>query len=366
MNNGKVRVALVGVGNCASALVQGVEFYKDAHEDDFVPGLMHVNLGGYHVRDIEFVAAFDVAASKVGLDVGEAICARPNNTIQFASVPPLGITVQRGSTLDGLGKYLKEAIAESSEEPVDVVQVLRESQADVLVSYLPVGSEEATQFYAQAALDAGCGFVNCVPVFIASKESWQKKFEERGLPVIGDDIKSQLGATITHRVLTNLFRDRGVRLDHTYQLNFGGNTDFMNMLERERLESKKISKTNAVTSQLDYDISDDDAHVGPSDYVPWLQDRKFCYIRMEGTTFGNVPLSCELKLEVWDSPNSAGVVIDAVRCAKIAMDRGIGGALISPSSYFMKTPPQQFTIAWRTTKPKPYQRRRNTLTSTRL
>ena len=345
MNNQKIRVAIIGVGNCASALVQGVEFYKNADENEFVPGLMHVQLGGYHVRDLEFVAAFDVNALKVGMCLSEAIWAAPNNTYKFSDVPCNGVTVKRGPTLDGLGKYLSQSIAQSSETPADVVAVLREARAEVLISYLPVGSEEATQFYAQCALDAGCAFINCVPSFIASKPEWSAKFAAKGLPIIGDDIKSQVGATITHRVLTNLFRERGVRLDHTYQLNFGGNSDFQNMLERERLESKKISKTNAVTSQLDYEISNDNAHVGPSDYVPWLQDRKFCYIRMEGTTFGNVPLSCELKLEVWDSPNSAGVVIDAVRCAKLALDRGIGGALIAPSSYFMKTPPTQFTDA---------------------
>ena len=345
MNDHKIRVAIIGVGNCASALVQGVEFYKDANEDEFVPGLMHVALGGYHVRDIEFVAAFDVNAAKVGQCLSEAIFAAPNNTYKFSDVPCNGVVVKRGPTLDGLGKYLQQTVPQSSEESVDVAAVLREARAEVVISYLPVGSEAATQFYAEQVLAAGCAFINCVPSFIASKAEWSRKFEEKNLPIIGDDIKSQVGATITHRVLTNLFRERGVRLDHTYQLNFGGNTDFQNMLERERLESKKISKTNAVTSQLDYEISNDDAHVGPSDYVPWLQDRKFCYIRMEGTTFGNVPLSCELKLEVWDSPNSAGVVIDAVRCAKLALDRGIGGALIGPSSYFMKTPPQQFTDA---------------------
>ncbi len=343
MRDKKIRVAIIGVGNCASALVQGVEFYKDADERDFVPGLMHVNLGGYHIRDIEFSAAFDVNVNKVGQCLSEAIFAEPNNTYKFSTVPCNGVVVQRGKTLDGLGKYLGQVINEAPGEAVDVAEVLRETRTDVVISYLPVGSEEATHWYVEQALQAGCGFINCVPVFIASQEAWSRRFEERGLPIIGDDIKSQVGATITHRVLTNLFRERGVRLDHTYQLNFGGNTDFMNMLERERLESKKISKTNAVTSQLDYEISDDDAHVGPSDYVPWLKDRKFCYIRMEGTTFGNVPLSCELKLEVWDSPNSAGVVIDAVRCIKLALDRGIGGALDSPSSYLMKTPPQQFT-----------------------
>jgi myo-inositol-1-phosphate synthase len=345
LSKSKIRVAIIGVGNCASSLVQGVQFYRDAAEDDFVPGLMHVNLGGYHVRDIEFSAAFDVNATKVGKDLGEAIYAKPNNTIKFAEVPNLGVPVQRGRTLDGLGKYLQEVITESPEAPVDVAQVLRDTGTDVVVSYLPVGSEMATEWYVEQILEAGCGMVNCIPVFIASTDCWNERFERRGLPVIGDDIKSQVGATITHRVLTNLFRERGVRLDRTYQLNFGGNTDFRGMLERERLESKKISKTNAVISQLDYALDPDDAHVGPSDYVPWLEDRKFCYIRMEGTTFGNVPLNCELKLEVWDSPNSAGVVIDAVRCLKLALDRGISGSLISPSSYLMKSPPVQFTDA---------------------
>lgn len=339
----KIRVAIIGVGNCASALVQGVEFYKNADVNDFVPGLMHVELGGYHVGDVEFSAAFDVNAAKVGRRLSDAIFAPPNNTFKFSAVPCSSVVVQRGPTLDGLGKYVGQVVAEAPGEAVDVAAVLHETRTEVVISYLPVGSEEATRWYAEQALEAGCGFVNCVPSFIASRPDWQRRFEERGLPIIGDDIKSQVGATITHRVLTNLFRERGVRLDHTYQLNFGGNTDFMNMLERERLESKKISKTNAVTSQLDYPISNDDAHVGPSDYVPWLQDRKFCYIRMEGTTFGNVPLSCELKLEVWDSPNSAGVVIDAVRCIKLALDRGVGGPLVGPSSYLMKTPPQQFT-----------------------
>ncbi len=345
MTNTKIRVAIVGVGNCASALVQGVEFYRNASEDEFVPGLMHVSLGGYHVRDVEFVAAFDVADTKVGRCLSDAIFAAPNNTYKFSDVPCSGVNVQRGPTHDGLGKYLRQILTEAPEEPVDVVAALRAARAEVLVSYLPVGSEEATRFYAEAALEAGCAFINCVPSFIASRPEWAARFEEKGLPIIGDDIKSQVGATITHRLLTNLFRERGVRLDHTYQLNFGGNTDFMNMLERERLESKKISKTNAVTSQLDYDLSNDDAHVGPSDYVPWLKDRKFCHIRMEGTTFGNVPLLVEVKLEVWDSPNSAGVVIDAIRCARLALDRGVGGALLSPSSYFMKTPPEQYTDA---------------------
>ncbi|MFN3651049.1 MAG: inositol-3-phosphate synthase [Armatimonadota bacterium] len=342
---GKIRVAIIGVGNCASSLVQGVHFYREARENDFVPGLMHVSLGGYHVRDIEFVAAFDVSAAKVGKDLGEAIYAAPNNTYRFAEVPRLNVPVHRGPTLDGVGKYLRDVIVESPEQPADVVRVLKEARADVVISYLPVGSEQATLWYVEQVLEAGCGFVNCVPVFVASQPYWRRHFEERRLPIVGDDIKSQVGATITHRVLTHLFRERGVRLDHTYQLNFGGNTDFQNMLERERLESKKISKTNAVTSQLDYPISSADAHVGPSDYVPWLTDRKFCYIRMEGTTFGNVPLNCELKLEVWDSPNSAGVVIDALRCCKLALDRGIGGALDGPSSYFMKSPPQQFSDA---------------------
>ena len=345
MTNSKIRVALVGVGNCASALVQGVEFYKDAAEDEFVPGLMHVALGGYHVRDVEFVAAFDVNETKVGKCLSEAVFAEPNNTYKFSAVPCNGVNVQRGPTFDGVGKYTCHVVPESSAEPVDVVAALKASGAEIVVSYLPVGSEEATKHYAEAALEAGCGFVNCVPVFIASRPEWSDRFAAKGLPIVGDDIKSQVGATITHRVLTNLFRERGVRLDHTYQLNFGGNTDFMNMLERERLESKKISKTNAVTSQLDYELSNDDAHVGPSDYVPFLKDRKFCHIRMEGTTFGNVPLLCEVKLEVWDSPNSAGVVIDAIRCCKLALDRGIGGALTGPSSYFMKTPPAQFTDA---------------------
>jgi myo-inositol-1-phosphate synthase len=343
MPRSKIRVAIVGVGNCASSLVQGVHFYRDAPDDQAVPGLMHVRLGGYHVRDIEFSAAFDVNDAKVGRDLGEAIYAEPNNTYRFADVPRLGVTVRRGPTHDGLGKYLTGVVRESPQRPADVARVLRETNTDVVISYLPVGSEVATRWYAEQVLEAGCGFINCIPAFIASTPEWRKRFEDRGVPIIGDDIKSQVGATITHRMLTHLFRQRGVRLDRTYQLNVGGNTDFMNMLERERLESKKISKRNAVTSQLDYPISDDNAHIGPSDYVPWLQDRKFCFIRMEGTTFGNVPLLAELKLEVWDSPNSAGVVIDAVRCAKLALDRGIGGALIGPASYFMKSPPQQFS-----------------------
>jgi myo-inositol-1-phosphate synthase len=345
MRNRKIRVAIVGVGNCASALVQGVEFYRSADPESFVPGLMHVDLGGYHVSDIEFVAAFDVSEAKVGQCLSEAIFAEPNNTYRFSEVPCNGVVVQRGPTFDGLGKYVRQMIVESPEPPVDVALALRKARADVLISYLPVGSEQAGCWYAEQALLAGCALINCMPVFIASRPEWSARFEEKGLPIIGDDIKSQVGATITHRMLANLFRERGVRLDHTYQLNFGGNTDFLNMLERERLESKKISKTNAVTSQLDYEMPANDVHVGPSDYVPWLDDRKFCHIRMEGTTFGNVPLLCEVKLEVWDSPNSAGVVIDAVRCAKLALDRGIGGALLSPASYFMKTPPQQYTDA---------------------
>jgi myo-inositol-1-phosphate synthase len=339
----KIRVALIGVGNCASSLVRGVEFYKEAPEDQPVPGLMHVKLGGYHVRDIEFTAAFDINQTKVGKDLAEAIFAEPNNTIQFARVPPLGVKVHRGMTHDGLGKYLSQGITKAPGPTDDIVGILKATRTDVVVSYLPVGSEMATKWYVEQVLEAGCGFVNCIPVFIASQPYWRKRFEDRGLPIIGDDVKSQVGATITHRVLANLFRERGVRLDRTYQLNFGGNTDFMNMLERERLESKKISKTNAVTSQLDQPLSSDNAHVGPSDYVPWLHDRKWCYIRLEGTTFGNVPLNCEVKLEVWDSPNSAGVVIDAVRCIKLAQDRGLAGALVGPSSYFMKTPPRQFT-----------------------
>ena len=339
----KVRVAIIGVGNCASSLVQGVEFYKNAPEDEFVPGLMHVKLGEYHVRDIEFSAAFDIDVNKVGKDLGEAIFIAPNNTYQFTDVPALGVRVGRGMTHDSVGKYLSGVIHKSPGATDDIVGILRATRTDVVVSYLPVGSEMATKWYVEQVLEAGCALVNCIPVFIASQPYWRKRFKERGLPIIGDDIKSQLGATIAHRVLTHLFKDRGVRLDRTYQLNFGGNTDFLNMLERERLESKKISKTNSVLSQIDYALSGENAHVGPSDYVPWLKDRKWCYIRMEGTTFGDVPLNCEMKLEVWDSPNSAGVVIDAVRCAKLALDRGIGGALVGPSSYLMKTPPQQFS-----------------------
>jgi myo-inositol-1-phosphate synthase len=345
MNSRTVRVAIAGVGNCASSLVQGVSFYARAGSDQPVPGLMHVDLGGYHVGAIEFAAAFDVAASKVGMDLAAAVFAEPNNTFRFASPASQGTRVHRGPTFDGLGRYLAEVIEESPTEPVDVAEVLRDTRTDVLVSYLPAGSERATAYYAEQALRAGCAFINCVPVFIASRRRWRERFSTAGLPLLGDDIKSQVGATITHRVLANLFRERGVRLDRTYQLNFGGNTDFLNMLERERMKSKRISKTRAVTSQLGHRMASGDIHVGPSDYVPWLGDRKFCHIRMEGTTFGGVPLSCELKLEVWDSPNSAGVVIDAIRCAKVAMDRGLGGALIGPSSYFMKSPPRQFTDA---------------------
>jgi myo-inositol-1-phosphate synthase len=339
----KVRVAIIGVGNCASSLVQGARFYREAKDDEFVPGLMHVNLGGYHPRDIEFTAAFDINANKVGRDLAEAIFAEPNNTVRFAEVPPLGVTVSRGMTHDGLGKYLKDVVPKAPGSTADIVGILKDTKTDVVVSYLPVGSEMATKWYVEQVLEAGCAFVNCIPVFIASAPYWQQRFAQRGVPIIGDDIKSQVGATIVHRILTDLFAKRGVRLDRTYQLNFGGNTDFLNMLERERLESKKISKTQSVTSQLGHPMQDKDVHVGPSDYVPWLTDRKWCYIRMEGTTFGDVPLNCEVKLEVWDSPNSAGVVIDAIRCAKIALDRGIGGALAGPSSYFMKSPPAQVT-----------------------
>ena len=339
----KVRVAIIGVGNCASSLVQGVEFYKNAPADEFVPGLMHVKLGDYHVRDVEFSAAFDIDINKVGKDLAEAIFTAPNNTYKFAEVAPLGVPVRRGMTHDSVGKYLADLIRKSPGATDDIAGILRATRTDVVVSYLPVGSEMATKWYVEQVLEAGCALVNCIPVFIASQPYWRKRFKERGLPIIGDDVKSQLGATIAHRVMAHLFKDRGVRLDRTYQLNFGGNTDFLNMLERERLESKKISKTNSVLSQIDYSLTPANAHVGPSDYVPWLEDRKWCYIRMEGTTFGNVPLNCEMKLEVWDSPNSAGVVIDAVRCAKLALDRGIAGALVGPSSYLMKTPPQQFS-----------------------
>jgi len=346
---GPINVAIIGVGNCASSLVQGVHYYQDANPKDSIPGLMHVDLGGYHIRDINFVAAFDIDANKVGKDLADAIFTAPNNTHKFAEVPPLGIRVERGMTHDGLGKYLSQTITKAPGATADIVRILKETQTDVVINYLPVGSEEATRWYADQVLAAGCGFINCIPVFIAKDKAyggyWSKRFEEANLPIIGDDIKSQVGATIVHRVLTRLFRDRGVQLERTYQLNFGGNTDFFNMLERERLESKKISKTQSVTSQLDYELPDDDVHVGPSDYVPWLTDRKWCYIRMEGRTFGDVPLNVELKLEVWDSPNSAGVVIDAVRCTKLALDRGIGGVLTAPSAYFMKSPPFQYTDA---------------------
>jgi len=338
----KVRVAIIGVGNCASSLVQGVQFYKNAAEDDKIPGLMHVSLGGYHVRDIEFTAAFDVVDTKVGKDLSEAIFSYPNNTYKFADVPNLNVPVARGMTHDGLGKYLSQIVKKAPGPTSDIIGILKDTKTDVAVNFLPVGSEMATKWYVEQVLEAGCAFVNGIPVFIASSDYWAKRFREHNLPIIGDDIKSQVGATILHRVLTSLFVDRGVRVDRTYQLNFGGNTDFLNMLERERLESKKISKTNAVTSMLPYPLPDDNVHVGPSDYVPWLSDRKWCYVRMEGTTFGEVPLNLEAKLEVWDSPNSAGVMIDAVRCAKLGLDRGIAGPLIAPSSYFMKTPPKQF------------------------
>jgi myo-inositol-1-phosphate synthase len=341
-DNQKVRVAIIGVGNCASSLVQGVYFYQQAEQGQSVPGLMHVELGGYHVRDIQFSAAFDVVDTKVGKDLSEAIFSYPNNTYKFQEVPHLDIPVDRGMTHDGLGKYLSQILKKSPGPTADIVGILKETETDVVINFLPVGSEMATKWYVEQVLDAGCAFVNAIPVFIASQDYWAKRFRERKLPLIGDDIKSQVGATILHRVLTSLFVDRGVRLDHTYQLNFGGNTDFLNMLERERLESKKISKTGAVTSMLPYALPSDDVHVGPSDHVPWLTDRKWCYIRMEGTTFGEVPLNLEAKLEVWDSPNSAGVMIDAVRCAKIGLDRGLSGPLIAPSSYFMKTPPKQF------------------------
>ena len=337
-----VRVAIVGVGNCAASFVQGVEYYRDASPGGSVPGLMHVQFGDYHVRDIEFVAAFDVDAKKVGFDLADAILASENNTIKICDVPPTGISVRRGPTLDGLGKYYQETVEESAEAPTDVVRVLKDTGADVLVSYLPVGSEDADRYYARCALDAGVAFVNALPVFIASDPQWARKFADAGVPIIGDDIKSQVGATITHRVLARLFEDRGVVLDRTMQLNVGGNMDFMNMLERERLESKKISKTQSVTSQVDHDIGKRNVHIGPSDYVPWLDDRKWAYVRLEGRAFGDVPLNLEYKLEVWDSPNSAGIIIDAVRAAKIAKDRGIGGPVLSASSYFMKSPPEQY------------------------
>ena len=340
---GDIRVAIVGVGNCANSLVQGVTYYKDAAIDQEIPGLMHAVIGNYHINNVKFVAAFDVDAKKVGLDLADAIWASENNTIKFSDVAKTGVTVARGVTLDGLGKYYKETIAESTSAAVDVVATLKEEAVDVLICYLPVGSEEAAKFYAQCAIDAGCAFVNALPVFIASDPVWAKKFEDAGLPIVGDDIKSQVGATITHRIMAKLFQDRGVHLDRTYQLNVGGNMDFKNMLERDRLESKKISKTNSVTSQLDHDMGAKNVHIGPSDYIPWLDDRKWAYVRLEGRAFGDVPLNLEYKLEVWDSPNSAGVIIDALRCAKLGLDRKIGGALLAPSSYFMKTPPIQYT-----------------------
>jgi myo-inositol-1-phosphate synthase len=340
---GKINVAIIGVGNCASSLVQGVHYYRNAKENEFVPGLMHVNLGGYHISDIQFVAAIDIDKNKVGKDLAEAIYTLPNNTFKFCDVPASGVKVARGMVHDGLGKYLSQVIQKAPGQTADIVKILKESKTDVVLNYLPVGSEEATKWYVEQILNAGCGFVNCIPQFIGREKYWSERFAEKGLPVIGDDIKSQVGATIVHRVLTRLFRDRGVKLEKTYQLNFGGNTDFLNMLERERLESKKISKTNAVTSQLDYKLDPDDIHVGPSDYVPFLHDRKFCHIRMEGRTFGDVPLLVECKLEVWDSPNSAGVVIDAIRCCKLALDHGLKGSLEAPSSYFMKSPPVQYS-----------------------
>ena len=340
---GKINVAIIGAGNCASSFVQGVQYYKKAKDAEFVPGLMHVNLGGYHIRDINFVAAIDIDKNKVGKDLAEAIFTAPNNTYKFSDVPATGVKVVRGMTHDGLGKYLGKIIEKAPGPTANIVNILKEVKADVAINYLPVGSEEATKWYVEQLLNAGVGLVNCIPVFIAREPYWHNRFREAGLPIIGDDIKSQVGATIVHRVLTRLFRDRGVKLERTYQLNFGGNTDFYNMLERERLESKKISKTNAVTSQLDFEMHPDNIHVGPSDYVPWLLDRKFCHIRMEGRTFGDVPLNLECKLEVWDSPNSAGVVIDAVRCLKIARDRGLSGSIVAPSSYFMKSPPVQYS-----------------------
>ncbi len=340
---GKINVAIIGAGNCASSFVQGVQYYKKAKDDEFVPGLMHVTLGGYHIRDINFVAAIDIDKNKVGKDLSEAIFTAPNNTYKFCDVPATGVKVVRGMTHDGLGKYLGKLIEKAPGPTANIVNILKDVKADVAINYLPVGSEEATKWYVEQLLNAGVGLVNCIPVFIAREPYWHNRFREAGLPIIGDDIKSQVGATIVHRVLTRLFRDRGVKLERTYQLNFGGNTDFYNMLERERLESKKISKTNAVTSQLDFEMNPDNIHVGPSDYVPWLLDRKFCHIRMEGRTFGDVPLNLECKLEVWDSPNSAGVVIDAVRCLKIARDRGLSGSIVAPSSYFMKSPPIQYS-----------------------
>ena len=342
MPNKKVRVAIIGVGNCASSLVQGVEYYRNTKDNETVPGLMHVRLGGYHVRDIEFTLGIDINVTKVGKDLSQAILAEPNNTIKFATVPNLNVPVVRGMTHDGLGKYLTQVITKAPGPTADIVKLLKETKTDVVINFLPVGSEMATKWYVEQIIEAGCAFVNGIPVFIASSEYWAKRFRDARLPILGDDVKSQVGATILHRVLTTLFVDRGVRLDRTYQLNFGGNTDFLNMLERERLESKKISKTGAVTSMLPYQLDPGNVHVGPSDHVPWLTDRKWCYVRMEGTTFGDVPLNLEAKLEVWDSPNSAGVMIDAVRCAKLALDRGLNGPIVGPSSYFFKTPPKQF------------------------
>ena len=338
-----INVAIIGAGNCASSLVQGVYKYQEAPEDEFIPGLMHPVLGGYHISDINFVAAFDIDKNKVGKDLSQAIFEAPNNTMKFADVPFMGVPVERGMTHDGLGKYLSQIIEKAPGSTADIVKILKERETDVVINYLPVGSESATKWYVEQILEAGCGFINCIPVFIGREDFWQRRFKEKNLPVIGDDIKSQVGATITHRVLTRLMRERGIKLERTYQLNFGGNTDFYNMLERDRLESKKISKTNSVTSQLDYDLGEDNVHVGPSDYVPWLGDRKWCHIRMEGRTFGDVPINLELKLEVWDSPNSAGVVVDAIRCCKLALDRGIGGTLKGPAAYFMKSPPIQFS-----------------------
>jgi myo-inositol-1-phosphate synthase len=340
---GKINVAIIGVGNCASSLVQGLHKYREVPEDGFVPGLMHPRIGDYEIGDIEVVAAFDIDVNKVGKDLSEAIFSKPNNTIKFSDVPHTGVKVDRGMTHDGVGKYLADVVKKAPGSTADVAGILKERKVDVVINYLPVGSEEATKWYVEQVLAAGCGFINCIPVFIAREEYWQNRFKSKGLPIIGDDIKSQVGATITHRVLTRLFRDRGVILDRTYQLNFGGNTDFLNMLERERLVSKKISKTNSVTSQLDYDIGADNVHIGPSDYIPWLQDRKWCDIRMEGHNFGGAPINVEVKLEVWDSPNSAGVVVDAVRCIKLALDRGEGGAIKGPSAYFMKSPPVQYS-----------------------
>jgi myo-inositol-1-phosphate synthase len=339
----KVRVGIIGVGNCASSLVQGVEYYAKARDDERVPGLMHVNVGPYHVSDLEFTCAFDVDSNKVGLDIADAIWVEPNNTIKFSDVPETGVKISRGHTYDGLGQYYRGVVTESPLPPVDVAKVLRDTKTDVLINYLPVGSEQAARFYAEQALEAGVAFINCMPVFLATNEDWAQRFTKHGIPIIGDDIKSQVGATISHRVLSKLFEDRGVQIDHTYQLNFGGNMDFMNMLERERLQSKKISKTQSVTSQIASGIDAEDIHIGPSDHVPWLKDRKWAYIRIEGREFGDIPVNMELKLEVWDSPNSAGVVIDAVRCAKLALDRGIGGPLIGPSAYFMKSPPIQYS-----------------------